>query len=252
MKSGKSASSKPTVILMHGAFSDASVWNGVTRRLQRRGYRVMAPAVPQRGIRADVDYLDTVIKSVEGPVILAGHSYGGVLITELAARNSQVRALVYVAGFIPDEGETIEGVLSNFPGSLVGPETTYTLPYPGGTDMYVRPEDYRRVMAGRHCARDVAVRAASQRPADVGIMTEPTTAAGPRDVPKFAIIATEDRAIPTAAQERQARRAGARVYRVRSAHDVPVSRPRTVTRVIERAASAVPHCLGDAFGLVNE
>jgi pimeloyl-ACP methyl ester carboxylesterase len=248
MKLRKSTNSKPTVILLHGAFEDATAWSGVTRRLQRCGYRVIAPAVPLRGIGSDVTYLDSAVKAVRGPVVLVGHSYGGVLITELAAKNPHVAALVYVAAFIPEAGETIAELNGQFPGSILGPETTYTVNYAGGTDMYVRPKAYRPMLAGDRTPRDAAVAAAGQRPIDTSILTEPTTAGAPVHIPKFAIVATQDYAVPARAQQFEAERAGARVYRVRSAHDVPVTHPGAVARVIRKAASLIPHSPEDALG----
>ncbi|WP_183091391.1 alpha/beta fold hydrolase [Streptomyces radicis] len=231
----KSPSPKPTVVLVHGAFEDAAAWNGVTVRLQRCGYRVLAPAVPLRGIRADVTYLDRFIKNVDGPVVLVGHSYGGVLVTELAARNEHVSALVYVAAFISEAGETINALNTQFPGTLL-PEATYTVDYGDGIDMYVKPESYKRLLAGDRPSRAAAVTAAGQRPIDVSALTEVTTASAPGEIPKFALVATRDNAVPAQAQQYQAERARATVYRLRSSHDVPTSHPKFVVRVIEAAS----------------
>jgi pimeloyl-ACP methyl ester carboxylesterase len=226
-----------TVVLVHGAFEDATAWSDVTRQLQTSGYHVIAPAVPLRGIGSDVDYLDSVLHTVQGPVVLVGHSYGGVLVSALAARNPQVAALVYVAAFIPEAGETVAGLDAQFPGSLLGPETTYTVNYPGGTDMYVKPDAYGRMLAGDRTPSDAAVAAAQQRPLDTSTLTEPITQAAPADIPKFAIVATQDQVVPAAAEQFEAERAGARIYPVYSAHDVPVSHPQTVVSVITDAAS---------------
>ncbi|MDT0346768.1 alpha/beta fold hydrolase [Streptomyces litchfieldiae] len=234
----ESRDSAPTIVLMHGAFEDATAWAGVTRRLQSAGYRVIAPAVPLRGISADVAYLDSVMRTVQGPVVLAGHSYGGVIISSLAARYpARVAALVYVAALIPQTGDTINELQVQFPGTTLGPDTTYTADYPGGTDMYVRPESYRSVLAGDRTASDAAVAAATQRPLNTAVFTEETTTQAPADIPKFAMIATRDRAVVPAAQQFQAERAGARIYPVCSAHDMPVSHPSAVASVIEEAAA---------------
>lgn len=227
---------RPTVLLFHGAFEDATAWDSVTRGLQTSGYRVIAPAVPLRGIGADVAYLDSVLRTVQGPVVLVGHSYAGVLVSALAARNPQVQALVYVAAFIPEAGETIEGLNTQFPGSLLGPDTTTTIPYPGGSDMYVKSEAYRTLLAGDRTRLDAAVAAAQQRPLDTRALTEPITQAAPADIPKYAIVAGQDQVVPPAAEQWEAERADARVYHVASAHDVPVSHPWTVTYVIAQAA----------------
>ncbi|MER6011568.1 alpha/beta hydrolase [Streptomyces bluensis] len=226
----------PTVVLVHGAFEDGTAWSGVISRLQGAGYRVMAPAVPLRGIGSDVAYLENVLSTVQGPMVLAGHSYGGVLISELAARNRRVAALVYAAAFIPEKGENIDGLNSQFPGSLIGPDTTYTVNYAGGSDLYVRPEAYRQLYAGDRQASDAAVAAAAQRPLDTSALTERTTAQAPSNIPKFAMVATRDKAVAPAAQQFQAERAGAQISHVCSAHDMPVSHPGVVAGVIEKAA----------------
>jgi pimeloyl-ACP methyl ester carboxylesterase len=237
----ESRNSAPTIVLMHGAFEDATAWAGVTRRLQDAGYRVIAPAVPLRGISADVAYLDSVMRTVQGPVVLAGHSYGGVIISGLAARYpSQVAALVYVAALIPRTGETINELQGQIPGTLLGPDTTYTADYPGGTDMYVRPESYRSVLAGDRSPSDAAATAAAQRPLNTAVFAEEITAHAPSGIPAYAMIATRDRAVVPEAQQFQAERAGARISYVCSAHDMPASHPAEVARVIDEAASGTP------------
>ena len=230
---------RPTVVLVHGAFEDATAWSYVTRRLQASGYRVIAPAVPLRGVGVDVAYLDSMLHTVQGPIVLVGHSYGGMLVSGLAALNSQVAALVYVAAFIPETGETVGGLNSQFPGSTLGPDTSYTVDYPGGTDLYVKQESYKALYAGDRSAPDAAVAAATQRPLDTAALTEQTTAQAPAGTPKWAMVATRDKAVPTAAQQWEAERAGARIYRVCSAHDMAVSHPAEVASVIEEAAATV-------------
>ncbi|MFI1864674.1 alpha/beta fold hydrolase [Streptomyces jumonjinensis] len=132
---------KPTVVLVHGGFADASAsWSGVIKRLQRDGYPVIAPANPLRGLAGDAPYLASLLKSVKGPVILAGHSYGGAVITNAAAGNPNVKALVYVAAFVPAEGEQLIGLLGKYPGSEM-PDAINEVPFTGpggttGTDIY--------------------------------------------------------------------------------------------------------------------
>src|SRR5687767_5684257 len=108
---------KPTIVLVHGAFADASGWNGVTERLQDRGYTVLAPANPLRGVSADATYLRNVLSHVSGPIVLVGHSYGGVAISNAATGNPNVKALVYVAAFIPAQGETVQALSTPAGGS---------------------------------------------------------------------------------------------------------------------------------------
>ncbi|HEY2674414.1 MAG TPA: alpha/beta hydrolase [Rugosimonospora sp.] len=139
---------KPTIVLVAGAFEDSTAWSGEITRLQHDGYPVIAPAVPLRGVASDSAYLTSIVRSINGPVVLVGHSYGGMLITEIAANDpKQVKALVYTAAFIPKAGETVNQLDTQFPGSLLGPDTTYTVSYPGGTDTYVKPADFRALFA---------------------------------------------------------------------------------------------------------
>lgn len=230
---------KPTVVLVTGAFEDGSAFSGVTRRLQHDGYTVIVPALPMRSLAGDVAYLQDLLKTVPGPLVLDGHSYGGMVISEVAAENANVKALVYSAAFIPVAGESAGQLDAQFPGSLLGPDTTHTVAYGAGNDLYVNPGSFRALFAGDRSAADAAVAAASQRPLDAAALTEPATAAAPADVPKYAIVATQDKAIPPAAELFEAKRAGATVSEVRSAHDLPTTHPDAVAAVIEQAAN---HC----------
>ncbi|WP_405581740.1 alpha/beta fold hydrolase [Streptomyces sp. NBC_01190] len=230
---------KPTVVLVHGAFEDASAWNGVTSRLERAGYPVIAPAVPLRGVASDTAYLEKLLKTIPGPVVLAGHSYGGAVIGELAADNPNVKALVYASAFIPKAGDTLGALNAQFPGSLIGPDTTYTVDNGNGADLYIKAASYRDVFAADRPAAEAAVSAAGQRPVVASAFTETITAAAPADIPKYAIVSSQDHAIAPAAEEFEAERAGATIVHVRSSHDVPVSHPGSVTSVIERAAAQV-------------
>jgi pimeloyl-ACP methyl ester carboxylesterase len=224
---------KPTIVLVAGAFEDSSAWNGEIALLQRDGYPVIAPAVPLRGVASDAAYLTSVVRSIDGPVVLVGHSYGGPLITEIAANDSQqVKALVYAAAFIPKAGETVNELDTQFPGSLLGPDTTYSI----GTDTYVKPADFRALFAGDLTPARAAVAAATQRPVESSALNEPAAAGVPAGIPVYAIVASQDKAIPPAAERFEAQRAGATISTVNSAHDLPTSHPATVTAVIERAA----------------
>jgi pimeloyl-ACP methyl ester carboxylesterase len=229
---------KPTIVLVAGAFEDSSSWSGEITRLERRGYPVIAPAVPLRGVASDAAYLTAIVRNIHGPVVLAGHSFGGSLITEIAAQDpKQVKALVYTAAFIPNAGESAGQLLAQFPGTLLGPDSTYTVPYPGGaSDTYVKPASFRALFAGDRSATDAAIDAATQRPIASSALGEPAAAGVPAGVPVYAIVASQDMAIPPAAERWEAQRAGATIYTVRSAHDLPTSHPAQVTEVIEHAA----------------
>jgi pimeloyl-ACP methyl ester carboxylesterase len=228
-----SPTAKPTVVLVSGAFEDSSSWSGEIARLQHDGYPVIAPAVPLRGVASDSAYLTTIVRSISGPVVLVGHSFGGELITEIAAQDrQQVKALVYTAAFIPKAGESAQQLLTQFPGTLLGPDTTSTV----GTDTYVKPSAFRALFAGDRSATDAAVDAATQRPIASSALGESAAAGVPAGVPVYAIVASHDSAIPPAAERFEAQRAGATIETVNSAHDLPTSHPAQVTQEIERAA----------------
>ncbi|MGW3512133.1 alpha/beta fold hydrolase [Streptomyces sp. NPDC000994] len=227
---------KPTIVLLHGAFADGSSWSGVTSRLQSDGYQVVAAAVPLRGIASDTSYLRGVLAGIPGPKVLVGHSYGGALVSQLAD-TSGVKSLVYVAAFIPEAGETLGALNSQFPGSELGPDTTTTISYPGGVDLALKPETAQAIFAADIPARQAAVAIAAQRPVAASVFTEPVERTAPAALPKYAVIPTGDHAIAPAAERFMAHRAGARITEVPDAsHLVAISRPDAVTKVIERAA----------------
>ncbi|HET6704780.1 alpha/beta hydrolase [Amycolatopsis sp.] len=222
---------KPTVVLVHGAFEDASAWAPVTRRLLAEHYPVVAPAVPLRGIAADVASLQGVLAAVPGPKILVGHSYGGLLISELAGRTADVKALVYAAAFIPEAGETAGQLNAQFPGSLIGPSTTHTV----GPELFVNAASYPSLFAAGLPALDTAVAAAGQRPILAAAFAEKITATAPAGIRKYALVATRDQAIPPAAERFQARRAHASITEVDSPHAIASAAPGAVVDVIHRA-----------------
>ncbi|GAA1585726.1 alpha/beta hydrolase [Kribbella sancticallisti] len=227
---------KPTVVLLHGAFADGSSWNEVTERLQRDGYEVVAPAVPLRSIAGDTSYLTGVLAGIPGPKVLVGHSYGGALVSQLAG-TSGVKALVYVAAFIPQAGETLGGLTAKYPGSEIGPDTTNVITYPGGVDLVMKPGSFPTVFAADLSPREQAVLTAAQRPVAAAVFDEPVaTTTAPASLPKYALVATQDKAIPPAAELFMAERAGATTVKVRSSHLPMLSHPKAVTALIEQAA----------------
>jgi pimeloyl-ACP methyl ester carboxylesterase len=228
---------KPTIVLLHGANEDASAWNQVTRRLQHDGYPVVAPAVPLRGVASDRDALRPLVDGIKGPKVLVGHSFAGLLVNELAT-SPDVKALVYVAAFIPRAGESAGQLNSQFPGSQLGPKTTHTVDTPAGPEIYVNTDSFRQVFAADRSVADAAVAAAEQRPILASAFTDKATTTAPAAIRKYAIVPTQDHAIAPAAEIFMAKRAGATITQVRSAHDVPTSHPLTVAGVIEKAASA--------------
>jgi pimeloyl-ACP methyl ester carboxylesterase len=234
---------KPTVVLVHGAFADASGFEQTIHDLLDQGYPVIAPANPLRGLSSDSAYIASVLATIEGPIVLVGHSYGGAVITNAASGNPNVEALVYLGAYAPDAGETVLQLTGRFPGSLI-PEAIRPRPYPlgdgsEGVDLYIAPEAFREVFAADVPEATTAVMAASQRPASQVAFGEPT---GPdpawTTIPSWWLLTTADNAIPPAAQRFMAERAGSHVYEVDSSHAVMVSNPAYVTTLITIAADA--------------
>ncbi|MDR6863977.1 alpha/beta hydrolase [Phycicoccus sp. 3266] len=240
--------SKPTIVLIHGAFADASGWTQEVVSLQRQGYDVIAPANPLRGLTSDSDYVRSVLATTPGPVVLVGHSYGGAVITNAARGAENVKALVYVAAFVPDAGQAIVTSYdpAAYPGSLLGPDTTLIPPAanpaaPGGQDLdvYIKPASFRTVFAGDRSPAAAAAMAATQRPLSYFAQTEPSGQPAWKNLPSWDLVTMQDRAISPGGQLFMARRAGATVSTVDSAHDVIVSHPQDVVDVILQAARAV-------------
>ncbi|MEV6813751.1 alpha/beta hydrolase [Micromonospora sp. NPDC051296] len=236
-----SSTTKPTVVLVHGAFADASSWNEVVRRLQKDGYPVLAPANPLRGVATDSGYLASVLETLEGPIILVGHSYGGVVITNAATGNPNVKALVYVAAFAPDEGDTVLGLQTKFPGSQLGEPTLDIRPYPLGDgshsyDGYVKLSAFRDIFAADVPKATAAAMAATQRPADVHTLQEPSGTPAWQSIPAAYLVARDDKVIPAAAQRFMAQRAGARTIEVDSSHVAMISKPNATADLITSTA----------------
>ncbi|GAA3398037.1 alpha/beta hydrolase [Streptomyces roseoviridis] len=233
---------KPTIVLVHGAFADASSWSGTIRRLQHAGYPVLAPANPLRGLADDTAYLRSVLAAIDGPVVLVGHSYGGAVISGAAAGDRRVRALVYIAAFTPDKGESAAGLAAKFPGSTLGDTVnprSYPLPGGGtGTELVIEQAAYHRQFAADVATPEAAVMAATQRPVATAALEERAGEAAWKTIPSWALVATADKNIPPAAQQWMARRARSHVTEVDASHAVAVSRPAVVTRVILAAARA--------------
>ncbi|MEU1081716.1 alpha/beta hydrolase [Streptomyces sp. NPDC005908] len=233
---------KPTVVLVHGAFADSSSWNGVVERLKKDGYPVVAPANPLRGLTSDADYVRSFLKSVKGPVVLAGHSYGGAVISKAAEGEPNVEALVYIAAFAPDKGESALELSNKYPGSTLGP-TLNTVPFPlpdGGTgnDLYIKADKFHQQFAADVPSRISDLMAATQRPVAASALEEPATGAAWKTVPSWNLVTTQDLNIPAAAQRFMAQRAHSHTTEIKASHAVTVSRPDAVTRVIEQAARA--------------
>lgn len=232
---------RPTVILEHGAFADGSSWNDVIEKLREDRYPVVAAANPLRGPNHDATALRGLISNIDGPVILVGHSYGGSVISAAAAGNDKVKALVYVAAFLPAPGETALELTNKFPGTTL-PGTLNPMPFTtvdgrAGTDLYIQQDKFRAQFAADVPEDRAALMAATQRPIAQSALEEKATVAAWSEKPSWDIVTTQDLNIPVAAQRFMAERAKAHVTEVDASHSVAVSHPDVVADVIEQAAT---------------
>ncbi len=165
MNTSSAQNSKPTIVLVHGAFAESSSWNGVLTRLITKGYPTVAVANPLRGVKSDADYVASVLKGIDGPIVLVGHSYGGAVITNAVNDNRNVKAVVYVAGFAPDMGETAVELSERYPGSTLGPTLAPPVVLPdGGKDLYIQQDKFHMQFAADVPANDAQLMASTQRP----------------------------------------------------------------------------------------
>jgi pimeloyl-ACP methyl ester carboxylesterase len=232
------ASGTPTIVLVHGALTDASVWNGVAELLRGRGFPTIAPAMPLRALAADVDYLDAFLDTIEGPVVLAAHSYGGTVVSHPRLDRAAIVGLVYAAAFQPDAGETTAELNYRFPGSKLGERTTEVRQRPGGADLYLRPSDFAEVYAADVPAHKRELMAQAQRPIDPAALNESFDGEPSwRRIPSWAVVSTSDNSLPPEAERFMARRAGSTAIEVDASHAVPVSRPAEVAEAIRAAAA---------------
>jgi pimeloyl-ACP methyl ester carboxylesterase len=233
-----------TVVLVHGAFADASSWSGVIERLQAGGVSVTAPANPLRGISIDSAYLASVLSQIPGPVLAVGHSYAGALISNAASVASNVVGLVFVAAFAPDQGERLGEVASTSKDSLLGP-AQIAFHYPTGpdgqtaTEFGIDPARLREVFAADLSPDQAAVLAATQRPVSELAFSEPNGRPAWKSLPTWAVVATEDKAAGADVTRAMAQRAGATITEVAGSHLIMISQPQAVTEVILDAVTAV-------------
>jgi pimeloyl-ACP methyl ester carboxylesterase len=233
----------PTVVLVHGAFADASSWNGVITRLQAKGVPVTAPPNPLRGIAADSAYLAAAFEQIDGPVLAVGHSYGGAVITNAATNANNVVGLVYVAAFAPDEGELLGAVEAGSKDSVLNsalvPRQYPTADGGSATEFFIDPAKARDAFAGDLSEQQAALIAATQRPVAELAFSEPSGPPAWKDRPSWAVVATGDRAAGTDVVRSMAERAGAKITEVEGSHVIMVSQPQAVTDVILEAVAAV-------------
>jgi pimeloyl-ACP methyl ester carboxylesterase len=234
---------QPTIVLVHGDWADASSWTGVIERLQHKGFKVVAPPNLLRGPAADASYLASYLKTISGPIVLVAHSYGGFVITNAATGNTNVKALVYIDSFMPDEGETL-GALAKTWGSCIDENALQPVPYDGGVDLYLRWDANSTYPGFTECfangvpAETAAVLAAEQRPAAAAEFDEASGPPAWKTIPSWSLIGTEDHVIPPTLQQEQAMRSGAHVSTVRAGHLSLITHPADVTKVILAAVDA--------------
>jgi pimeloyl-ACP methyl ester carboxylesterase len=230
----------PTFVLVHGAFADASSWNAVIAALQARGHTVLAPANPLRGIAADAETLRVFLSTVAGPVVLVGHSYGGAVITNAATGNAAVSALVYIAAYALDVGETISAANDLGGGTALLGQHVQVRPFPGSgatdADASIDPAFFREVFAQDLPRRQATVMAAAQRPLVASALGTPSGQPAWRSIPSWYLVATDDHAIPPEAERAMAARAKSHTVEIASSHVAMISHPQKVVKLILTAA----------------
>jgi len=237
------ASTRPTIVLVHGDWADASSWTSVIKRLQRKGFTVVAPPNLLRGPVTDAPYLASYLKSISGPIVLVAHSYGGFVATNAATGNTNVKALVYIDAFAPDEGETAGELVARGHSCVDGSALNF-VPYDGGVDLYLRWEanmlypGFIECFANGVDRQEAAVLAAMQRPAAPAQFTEPSGPPAWKTIPSWSLIGTQDRVIPLVLQEEMSSRAGAHITRLKAGHLSLITHPGDVIKVILSAVDA--------------
>ncbi|MET9312400.1 alpha/beta hydrolase [Kribbella sp. NPDC003505] len=235
-------SENPVVVLVHGAFAESASWNGVVERLRERSIETVAVANPLRSLDGDAQYVRDVIAGIGKPVVLVGHSYGGMVITQAAAGNDAVKALVYVCAFAPDHGETAFQLSLMFPGSTLGDALNAYPVATGGNELAIRPDVFRQQFCADVPAEQAALMAATQRPATEAALTAPLPTSTPawQTIPSWFVFSDQDMNIPVALHRFLADRAGAKDTReiAGASHALSVSQPEAVTATILHAFEA--------------
>ncbi len=236
----------PTIVLVHGAWADGSSWNAVAPELRRRGFGVQTPTNQLRG-PSDAAYISSYLaQRTNGPVVLVGHSYGGFVITNAGTGGGDVRALVYIDAFAPDEGETVFQILGGSGSALAVPDPTTVFDlagYPGApegdVEAFLKPDTVHQSFAQDLPEDDRWLIVESQRPVTLSANTTPSATAAWKSIPSWAVVGTEDRVVPPDTQRHMAERAGATITEVAGSHVSMVSQPQATIDAILTAAGAV-------------
>jgi pimeloyl-ACP methyl ester carboxylesterase len=237
-------SPRPTIVLVHGDWADGSSWTSVIKRLQDRGFTVVAPPNTLRGPSQDAPYLASYLQTIPGPIVLVAHSYGGFVITNAATGNANVKALVYIDAFVPDENETLAGLTADTGSCILSNNAFNAVPFNGGLDLYLRWEanppypGFTACFANGVNEKTAAVLAATQRPAAAAQLFEPSGPPAWTSIPSWALLGTLDNVIPPALQQRMYERADAHISTVKAGHLSLITRPGDVTKVILSAVDA--------------
>lgn len=231
---------KPTIVLVHGAFAESSSWDGVVRLLLADGYPAVALANPLRGVAHDAEYLRAQLLGIQGKIVLVGHSYGGMVISQGGTGNPDVTALVYVGAFAPEAGESAADLAGRFPGSTLGETLVPTKLPDGSVDLSIRQDRYHHQFAADSTPDDAAVLAVTQRPITEGALNEQAGEPAWRTLPSWFLFGSEDRNIPVAALRFMAERAGSRrtVELAGGSHTVAIPEAAKLVELIREAAAA--------------
>ncbi len=227
-----SNSNKPSIVLVHGAFSDGSSWKKVIPILEEEGFTVTAVQNPLRSLAEDVATTKRVIEAQKGDVVLVGHSYGGSVITDAAAGSDKVKALVYVAAFAPEAGETVGGLLGKFPPAALGT----ALAPDSASFLYIDRTKFHHVFAEDVPEREASVMAATQKPIAASAFSESTTSATWKIIPSWYVVTTLDHAVNPELQRFMAKRIGVQTTEVKASHVPFLSQPEEISKVIKAAA----------------
>ncbi len=237
-------SPNPTIVFVHGGWADSSSWNQEITNLERLGYPVIAPANPLRDLASDSAYIRSVLQTISGPIVLVAHSYGGAVITNAAVGVPNVKALVFIAAFAPDKGESLAQLVTMNPGSQIGPTTLDFRPYPlpgGGTgiDLYIKKSAFHDAFAADLPLQMTDQMQATQRPFANDAFLSPSGDPAWKTIPSWYMVATQDHAIPPATERFMAQRAHASTVEVDSSHVAMISQPEATTRLILDAADSI-------------